>query len=119
MGGGAMANNTDVSEIILFLENAKKLITEGKYDFVPRRKNMQSLALHGITLIDAKLELMDLTAHNYYRGPKNDYDISKTGDIWEFKWNINGILFYIKLKITDISGKDELKCIGFHEDGIE
>ena len=53
---------------------------------------------------------------DYYKGPKQDYDPNRPGDIWEFKKNIDGIQFYVKVKIIQENGKDILKCIGFHED---
>ena len=46
-----MNNIANISDIAIFLENAKALISAGRYDFVPRRKNMQSLAQHGLTKI--------------------------------------------------------------------
>ena len=49
-----MENQADTQDIILFLERAKRLLSEGKYDFVPRRKNMQALAQHGLTIADAR-----------------------------------------------------------------
>jgi len=37
-------NDNDELEILTFLETAKKLVSKGNYDFVPRRKNLQDLA---------------------------------------------------------------------------
>ena len=37
-------------------------------------------------------------------------------DIWEFKKNIDGRQFYIKVKIVQVNGEDIVKCLGFHED---
>ena len=34
----------------------------------------------------------------------------------EFKKNIDGMQFYVKVKIAQENGEDILKCIGFHED---
>ncbi|MDD3184065.1 MAG: hypothetical protein PHD70_10010 [Anaerostipes sp.] len=102
--------------ILAFLENAKKLVSEGKYDFVPRRKNMQSLSRYGLTIIDAKNEILGLVIGDYYKGPKQDFDKKKPGEIWEFKKKINGTQFYVKIKIVHQNGEDILKCIGFHED---
>ena len=115
-GGSYVGNKTSESEIILFLERVKRLISTGKYDFVPRRKNMQALSTHGITMADAKAEILGLVVGDYYKGPKQDYDPNKPGDIWEFKKNVDGILFYVKVKIVQENGEDVLKCLGFHED---
>ena len=111
-----MGNQASTSEIALFLERAKRLLSAGKYDFVPRRKNMQALAKHGLTILDAKSEILGLVVGDYYKGPKQDLDSNKPGDIWEFKKNIDEIQFYVKIKIIQENGEDILKCLGFHED---
>ena len=111
-----MENQADTQDIILFLERAKRLLSEGKYDFVPRRKNMQALAQHGLTIADAKEEILGLVVGDYYKGPKQVLDPDKPGDIWEFKKQIDGKQFYVKVKITQNNGEDILKCLGFHED---
>lgn len=115
-GGVQMGDSANTTDIIDFLEMAKRLIVAGKYDFVPRRKNMQSLARYGLTIMDAKGELIDLVVGDYYKGPKQDFDTTRPGDIWEFKKNIDGTKFYIKLKIVQENGDKILKCIGFHDD---
>ena len=111
-----MGNRESTSDIVAFLTNVKKLLAVGKYDFVPRRKNMQALAQHGLTITDAKNEILGLVVGDYYKGPKQDLDPNRPGDIWEFKKNVDGIQFYVKLKIVQENGGDILKCIGFHED---
>lgn len=110
-----MNNIANISDIAIFLENAKALISAGRYDFVPRRKNMQSLAQHGLTITDAKAELLELVVRDYYKGPKQDFNLDKPGTYGNLKY-IAGRLFYIKLKITQENGTDILKCLGFHED---
>ena len=77
---------------------------------------MQALAQHGLTITDAKIELLDLVVGDYYKGPKQDFDPDRLGDIWEFKKQIDGKQFYVKVKITQENGEDILKCLGFHED---
>lgn len=106
-------------DIAAYLSEVKKLVSKGKYDFVPRRKNMQSLARHGLSLLDAKNEILGLTVSDYYKGPKVDFDSDRSGYIWEFKKDIEGIKFYIKIKIADEKGDKILKCLGFHEDEFE
>ncbi|MDU3180552.1 MAG: type II toxin-antitoxin system MqsR family toxin [Lachnospiraceae bacterium] len=111
--------NTDqvsLSDVSAFLEKAKKLMAAGKYVFVPRRKNMQALSAYGFTIADAKDEIIGLVVGNYYKGPKQDFDPTQPGDIWEFKKNIDGKEFYIKLKIQNRNRNDILKCLSFHED---
>lgn len=50
-----MSNQASTSDIAAYLTNIKRLLSAGKYDFVPRRKNMQALAQHGLTIKDAKV----------------------------------------------------------------
>lgn len=111
-----MGSQIGTAEIAVFLENAKKLLSAGKYDFVPRRKNMQALAQHGLTIADAKEEILGLMVSDYYKGPKRDLDPDRPGDIWEFKKKVDGIPFYVKVKIVQENGENILKCLGFHED---
>ncbi len=111
-----MGNKVGTTDITLFLEKMKKLLSTGKYDFVPRRKNMQALARHGLTIADAKSEILGLVAGDYYKGPKQDLDPNRPGDIWEFKKDVDGTQFYVKVKIVQENGENVLKCLGFHED---
>lgn len=111
-----MGNRANTQDISAFLAKMKRLVSAGKYDFVPRRKNMQSLAQHGLTIADAKDEIFGLVVVDYYKGPKQDLDPLRPGDIWEFKKKIDGKQFYIKVKIVQVNGEDIVKCLGFHED---
>ena len=111
-----MQSKANTEEITLFLEKIKILISAGKYDFVPRRKNMLSLAQHGLTIADAKDEILGLSVSDYYKGPKQDLDRARPRDIWEFKKNLDGIQFYVKVKIVQENNEEILKCIGFHGD---
>lgn len=111
-----MANQASAEEIVKFLVKAKKLLSMGEYIMIPRRKNMQALAQLGFTIIDAKNEILDLATGDYYKGPKQDFDLNYPGDVWEFKKDVGNIQFYVKLKIEIIQGKEILKCLSFHED---
>ena len=55
-----MSNQASTSDITIYLTEVKRLLSEGKYDFVPRRKNMQALAQHGLTIADAKNEILGI-----------------------------------------------------------
>ena len=111
-----MGNQASVQDISAFLAKMKQQVSAGKYDFVPRRKNMQALAQHGLTISDAKDEIFSLVVGDYYKGPKQDLDPLRPGDVWEFKKNIDGEQFYIKGKSVQENGEDIVKCLGFHED---
>lgn len=109
-------NQASVPDVSAFLAKAKNLIAQGKYTFIPRGKNLQALADRGMTLVDAKDEILGLLVKDYYKGPKEDFDSTQPGDIWEFKKDIDGEKFYVKLKIQNCNGEDILKCLSFHED---
>ena len=111
-----MNRRIENAEIAAFLEEAKSLISTGRYDFVPRCKNMQSLAEHGLTISDVRDEILSLTTGDYYSGPKRDHDANRPGDVWEFKRNVDGDIFYVKVKISEDNRGKVLKCLSFHED---
>lgn len=72
---------------------------------------MQALAQHGLTIMDAKSEILGLVVSDYYKDPKQDFDLNYPGDIWEFKKNIDGKQFYVKIKIVRENGADILRCM--------
>lgn len=111
-----MSDETDINEISLYLIKIKKLLSNGKYDFVPRKKNLDSLSMLGLTIEDVKDSIFELVEDDYYNGPKEDHDKNRNGEIWIFKKNIEGYKFYIKLKIAGEDNNTILKCISFHED---
>ena len=111
-----MGNQASKLKISEFLAQVKRLLSAGKFTFVPRKKNLQALSEHGLTIIDAKSEIMSLVVDDYYKGPKRDFDSTQSGDIWEFKKEVEGKTFYLKLKIQNCNGEDILKCLSFHED---
>lgn len=109
-------NQASASDVSAFLAKAKNLMSAGKYVFVPRGKNLQALSEHALTIADAKSEIIGLVVGDYYKGPKQDFDPAQPGDIWEFKNDVGGEQFYVKLKIQNRNGEDVLKCLSFHED---
>ena len=65
---------------------------------------MQSLSNYGITIADAKNEILALLVKDYYKGPKRDFDSLQNGDTWEFKKDVGDDKFYVKLKIQKRNG---------------
>ena len=59
-----MGNQASNAQIVAYLADVKRLLSAGKYDFVPRRKNMQALAQHGLTIADAKNEILGIVQEN-------------------------------------------------------
>lgn len=80
-----MTDLIDLKEILLFLNKSKKLLSNNKYVFVPRRKNLQDLAAIGLSATDAKSEIFSLMLDNYYRGQKEDFWFKNSWQIWNFK----------------------------------
>ena len=113
-----MAQGMRNEEIQKILIQCKKLVAQHKLEFIPRDKNLQSLAKHGMQIEDAEDELMELNVNDYISGPQKERNpqIHKNGDIWIFKKKIDGIWFYIKLKISIENNHTRLKCLSFHED---
>lgn len=99
---------TTIEEIESFLRKAKSLIRQGRWTFVPRKKNLDGLAELGITIHQAKMEILALTYRHYERGPIGDRDAE--GDLWEFIKEFEATPIYIKLKIDDRG----CVCISFH-----
>ncbi len=98
-----------IEEVKQFLENAKSLIRQGRHDFIPRKKNLDGLALLGLTIKLAMLELVDLSYRQYDRGPILDTD--RPPDIvWEFIKEIDSNQAYIKIKID----RRGCVCLSFH-----
>ncbi len=100
--------------ILIYISKVKELVSSGTWTLIPRKKNLDSLSNHGLTIQDVKNELLSLSLSDYISGPEPDYSYS--GDIWIFSRNVNGILFYIKLKIDVTNdGIEILKCLSFHD----
>ncbi len=85
-----MSNQASTPDISSFLAQAKNLLVKGSYVFVPRGKNLQALPDYGLTVADAKNEILSLVIGDYYKGPKRDFDSNQPGDIWEFKKTVDG-----------------------------
>ena len=100
--------------ILQFLLKVKQLVSAGRWAFVPRKKNLETLSNMGFTVKEVKDEILSLDLLDYQKGPEPDYSCS--GDVWVFKRRIEGKELYIKLKI-DIAndGYEALKCISFHD----
>lgn len=107
-----------------FLREAKKLISNGKNDFIPRtydhpsgKKVRWKEALLDIGLTEVKQmwdETLKLTPNDYFDGPCVDINRPHEGKVvWIFKKRVNGFITYIKLKIDHRRG---CVCLSFHAD---
>ena len=62
------------AQVMLFLVEAKKLVTSGSCKFIDRKKNLDSLALQGWTVENVFELICTLTPKNYADGPEPDKD---------------------------------------------
>lgn len=109
-----MKNAVFGKDIINFLQKMKKLLSDGSFLLADRKKNLDSLAQYGFTINDLKNALFELCVREYYAGPESDDDYSQ-GEIWAFIKKIDGINFYIKLKLEETESEEIIVCISFHE----
>ena len=105
------------NELNNFLRTSKELLAKGKFDLVPRRKNLMSLAEYGLSIQDVKDVIIELDLNNYFKEPKEDFE--RPGLIWEFKTQIQSDVFYIKLKVIEESRFQVLKCLSFHKSDFD
>lgn len=101
-------------KVVRYLFQVKQLLVANKFDFVPRKVNMEVLTKLGWTIdYFFKDYLMQLTLLNYVNGPEADRD-RFDDDIWIFGDDLEGKQYYIKIKIrTEV--EQEVVCISFHE----
>ena len=80
-------------QIILFLFQFKEF-AQSNFRFAEREKSLDTIARLGITLQQAKEEILGLTYEDYYRGPIPDKD-RKGEEFWEFGKTISGVHVFI------------------------
>lgn len=104
-----------IADIERVLRDMRLAIDAGKFQPVPRRKNMNTLAALGISWEDAKAEIHGLTASEYFQGPEADRDFPGTDPLWVFKKNIGGQVIYMKFKVLYL-GDGSVRLVSFHID---
>ena len=97
-------------KVILFLYQFKKF-AQNVFSFYSRQESLNTIARLGITLPQAKNEILSLTYEDYYRGPITDKD-RKGEEFWEFGKTICGQEIFIKLKT--VSKHSVAVCFSFH-----
>jgi len=97
-------------QVKLFLFQFKEF-AQKTFTFSPRDKSMDAIARLGITIPQAKQEILGLTYEDYYRGPIPDKD-HKGEEFWEFGKTICGQEIFIKLKT--VSKHSVAVCFSFH-----
>lgn len=107
-----MTSTADIENILTDMRTA---IDEGKFQPIPRGKNMNTLAQLGITWNDAKEEIYGLSASDYFQGPEVDRDFPSTDLFWMFKKSIDGQVIYIKFKVLYLED-GSVRLVSFHID---
>ena len=97
-------------QVTLFLILFKEL-SQNAFTFAERKRSLDTIACLGITVEQAKEEILGLTYQDYYRGPIPDTG-SKGGKYWEFGKAICGEQVLIKLKADSKHGV--AICFSFH-----
>ncbi len=97
-------------KVTLFLFQFKKF-AQNAFSFFPRKVSLDTIARLGITIPQAKKEILGLTYEDYYRGPIPDTG-PKGGEFWEFGKTICGEQVFIKLKV--VSKHSMAICFSFH-----
>jgi len=105
----------DIRQVKEFLVKVKAPLKQGSFDFIPRRKNMDSIKSSGLTIKHIKEIINKLSYKNYSKGPLMDTGHNRQGYVWEFGYKIEGKEFYIKLKTEERNGYLCLICLSFHE----
>lgn len=104
---GKLAKREQINE---FLKRFKAKVDEqGQLPLVPRRENLNTLAMLGISRLEVKTTVLAFTDNEYRSGPEADRDGSP-GEIWEFETDYIGRDIYVKLKLDD----NTAKCLSFH-----
>jgi hypothetical protein len=98
-------------QVKLFLFQFKEF-AQKKFSFAERDTSLDTIARLGITIQQAKNEILGLTYEDYYRGPISDADSKKGGEYWEFGKLISGQEIFIKLKT--VSEYYAAICFSFH-----
>lgn len=104
-------NELSLQLIHKYLFQIKLDISQKKYQFIERKKNIEFLKQNGLTIDDLILILFDLSPEDYLSGPENDRD-TQQGAIWKFKYNLDGIIIYIKINYNP---PNDINIISFHE----
>lgn len=102
-------------EINEYLQKIKDAVASGRFRFIGRKKNIESLAVAGILPSHVKKYILQLTYTDYFGGPEEEQDDNfAAGSILFFGADIEGYEFYIKVKIESRTGEDYVVCLSFH-----
>lgn len=112
-----MAVHSSQADVENILHDMRDALQQGKFLFVKRQKNMDTLSALGILQSEVRDELLDLTFSDYVNGPEVDYDYPRSDRLWVFKRGIGGHIIYIKLKV-EYKTDGKVRVISFHIDDV-
>lgn len=112
-----MPVHSSQADVENLLHDMQVALQQGKFVFVKRQKNMDTLSTLGILLSDVRDALLDLTLSDYVKGPEVDYDYPCSDRLWIFKRCISGYVIYIKFKV-EYKTDGKVRVISFHIDDI-
>ena len=106
---------SDRSEVDLFLAKVKKIINKNNgFQFIRRKKNLDSLDRNGFTISDVIYYIKSLEVEDYCKGPEEDHSEVYSHSWWFFGKEINNKMFYIKIRVVE-KGDKRVVCLSFHE----
>mgnify|MGYP001202526063 FL=1 len=100
------------SEVMCFLRRVKRVARHPKgFVLIPRKENLDILAEYGFLRSFPREVVQKLSIRNY---SYTDHDVDRPGEVWVFGKEIEGVSFYIKIKLDSIDGRHLVKCLSFH-----
>jgi hypothetical protein len=98
-----------------FLKRFRGAVEAGRLLVIPRGKNNEFLARHGMNTDEREEVLISLTFADYESGPEEDRDHTGEKDIWKFNAVYLGIKIHIKIKLAKDQDVYYAKCLSFHD----
>lgn len=110
-----MGIQVSIIEVNKALIRIKSAITAGRYQFIGRRKNLDSMAAVGLLPRHVVQQILSLSYKNYLHGPEQeDNPDFPVGELFVFGCVINRIEFFIKLKLYQQGNGEWCTCLSFH-----
>lgn len=110
-----MGTQVSISEVNKALIRIKSAITAGRYQFINRKKNLESMAAAGLLPRHVVQQILSLSYKNYLHGPEQEKDSNfPDGELFIFGCVIDSFEFFIKLKLYQQSNGEWCTCLSFH-----
>lgn len=110
-----MGTQISTHEVKKYLVRIKTAISEGRYQFIQRRKNMESLSKVGLLVDHVKEILLGLTYSDYFNGPEPEDDEDyEPGEYLFFGCDVHENEFFVKFKLEQLIDNEKCICLSFH-----